>query len=236
MNGFELASKNWLGVVLIATCALGSGCNPTTVNMLQGIRQGNGTGILVGTEKLFVLEGRGTCTSVTVDWGDGTIENVVPVSGQKIEFETSAIETRYLKHTYTGWGGGKTVSVEGHGCEGKIRAGSRPTRAGSSSVGWRTPAGTTGVCQTVAALPGMIPRMLVHVSVTISRVATASVSAVPAASTTRMAGSARLPSQLSLCRPDRVFSRLPGWLPGGPGRDLYAIHHHKQRGAGALPE
>jgi hypothetical protein len=168
MNGFELPSKNWLGVVLIATFSLAGGCNPTTVNTLQGIRAGNGTGIQVGTEKLFVLEGQGTCTSVTVNWGDGMIEtNFIPVPGRRIELETSAIETRYLKHTYTGWGGGKTVTVDGNGCEGKVR-GRFQADPRRKFIGWkgRAPAGTTGVCQTVAGLPSMIPRMLVQVSVT----------------------------------------------------------------------
>ena len=101
-----------------------------------------------------------------MDWGDGTVEqDVVPVQGQRIELETSNIETRYLFHAYSGWGGGKTVTVEGVGCEGKVR-GRFNASPSERRIGWAQPAppGTTGVCQTVTGLPGMIPRMLVHVS------------------------------------------------------------------------
>jgi len=100
MNGFEFLSKKWLGVVLVATTAL-TGCD--TVNVLQGITASDSPSIRVGVEKLFILEGRGTCQSVTVDWGDGTIERgVVPVPGQRIELETTHVETRHLMHAYAG--------------------------------------------------------------------------------------------------------------------------------------
>lgn len=170
MNGFESFRMKWLGVMLfvVAMPAL-NGCNTVsgTVNLLQGIRLGDSaSSITMGNNQLFVLEGRGTCQSVNVDWGDGTIEPaVVPVQGERIEFETSNIETRYLFHAYNGWGGGKTVTVEGVGCEGKIR-GRFQTDPREKRIGWAQPAppGTAGVCQTVSSLPGMIPRMLVHVS------------------------------------------------------------------------
>ena len=170
MSRFESFNKKWIGAVLfmVAIPAL-NGCSTVsgTVNLLQGIRLGDqASGITLGPRQLFVLEGKGTCQSVNVDWGDGTIEQgVVPVAGQRIEFETSNIETRYLQHAYSGWGGGKTVTVEGVGCEGKIRDRFNVSPS-ERRIGWAQPAppGTTGVCQTVAGLPGMIPRMLVHVS------------------------------------------------------------------------
>ena len=170
MIRFESFSKKWLGIVLLtlAMPAL-NGCTTAigTVNLLQGIRLGDSaSGITLGPRQLFVLEGKGTCQSVNVDWGDGTIDQgVVPVQDQRIEFETSNIETRYLRHAYNGWGGGKTVTVEGVGCEGKVR-GRFNASPSERRIGWAQPAppGTTGLCQTVAGLPGMIPRMLVHVS------------------------------------------------------------------------
>jgi hypothetical protein len=170
MNRLESSGKKGLGIALliVAIPAL-NGCSTVngTVNLLQGIRLGDqASEITMGTRQLFVLEGKGTCQSVNVDWGDGTIEQgVVPVTGQRIEFETSNIETRYLRHAYSGWGGGKTITVEGAGCEGKLR-GRFNASPSERRIGWAQPAppGTTGVCQTVAGLPGMIPRMLVHVS------------------------------------------------------------------------
>ena len=170
MIRFKSFSNKWLGVLLfIMTMRALNGCTTVndTVNILQGIRLGDSaSGITLGPRQLFVLEGKGTCQSVNVDWGDGTIDQgVVPVQDQRIEFETSNIETRYLRHAYNGWGGGKTVTVEGVGCEGKVR-GRFNASPSERRIGWAQPAppGTTGVCQTVAGLPGMIPRMLVHVS------------------------------------------------------------------------
>jgi hypothetical protein len=161
MNGLR-----WILVVafLVAVPAL-NGCNG--VNLLQSIRLSSTSAITLGVRQTFVLEGKGTCQSVDVDWGDGTIEtNVVPVPGQRIELETSNLETRYLLHAYTGWGGGKTITVKGNGCEGTIR-GRFNADPSTRTIGWAqpAPAGTTGVCQTSPGLPAMIPRMLVKVSV-----------------------------------------------------------------------
>lgn len=153
-----------VAVFIVAITAL-SGC---TRNLLQGIRLSQTTSITLGVREIFVLEGKGTCQSVDVDWGDGTIErSVVPVPGRRIEFETSAIETRYLFHTYTGWGGGKTVTVDGVGCQGRVRARFQAD-ARPKTIGWNQPAprGTSGVCQTPSGLPPMIPRMLVRISMT----------------------------------------------------------------------
>jgi hypothetical protein len=92
---------------------------------------------------------------------------VVPVPGQRIELDTTNMETRYLRHAYTGWGGGKTVTVQGVGCEGTVRGRFQATPS-TLQIGWAqpAPAGTTGVCQSVATLSPMIPRMLVQASLT----------------------------------------------------------------------
>lgn len=170
MSRIESSGKKWFGVVfLVIDLSALNGCSTVngTVNILQGIRLGDSaSSITLGPRQLFVLEGRGTCESVNVDWGDGTIEpGVGPGPERRIEFETSNIETRYLHHVYSGWGGGKTVTVEGVGCEGKVR-GRFNADPREKRIGWAQPAppGTTGVCQTVTSLPPMIPRMLVHVS------------------------------------------------------------------------
>ena len=165
MKGFAFLSIKGLAVVFMATPIL-AGCTPGTVNILRGITPSERPGITVGVEKTFILEGTGTCRSVTVDWGDGMVQpTFVPVPGRRIEFETSAIETRSLKHTYVGWGGGKTITVDGHGCEGKVRARFEADPR-TISIGWnaRAPAGTAGVCQTSTAVPALVPRMLVRIT------------------------------------------------------------------------
>lgn len=132
MSRFESSSVKRLGVVLfLAAMPVLNGCNTVngTVNLLQGIRLGDqASGILVGPRQLFVLEGRGTCQSVNVDWGDGTIEQgFVPVPGRRIEFETSNTETRYLQHAYSGWGERPSRWKE-WAAKAKLGPGSTPTR------------------------------------------------------------------------------------------------------------
>jgi hypothetical protein len=158
------------GPALLATTALAAvslaGCTPGTVNTLRGITPSGGPAITLGVEKVFILEGTGTCQSVTVDWGDGTVQaNYVPVAGRRIELETSALETRYIKHAWTGWGGGKTITVDGNGCEGKVRARFQADPR-SIAIAWnaRAPAGTTGVCQTTTAVPPVVSNMLIHIT------------------------------------------------------------------------
>jgi hypothetical protein len=167
MKGLALLATTALAVVSMAVAIL-AGCTPGTVNILRGITPSEGPGIRVGVAKTFILEGTGTCRSVTVDWGDGEVqENFVPVPGRRIELESSALETRYLSHTYTGWGGGKTITVVGNGCEGTVRARFQADPR-TISIGWnaRAPAGTTGVCQTTTAVPPLTPRMLVRINLT----------------------------------------------------------------------
>jgi hypothetical protein len=150
--------------------ALGlAGCNGRCdgqINTLQSVSLGLGESAGLNKQLRFVLGGTGTCERVNVDWGDGITESgVVPVPGQRIEFSSSNVESRTLTHTFTGWGGGKTVTVvAASGCEGKVtlRFNAPPV---SRRVGFMQPGTGTGTCATVSSnpLPTMIPHMLVHV-------------------------------------------------------------------------
>jgi hypothetical protein len=165
MKRFAFLGTQGLAVVFFSMPIL-EGCTPGTVNTLRGIRPSESAEISVGVQKIFILEGTGTCQSVDVDWGDGTVEpGFVPVAGRRIEFETSALETRYLRHTYAGWGGGKTITVQGNGCEGKVRARYQADPR-SIRIGWnaRAPAGTMGVCLTATGVPPVIPGMLMRIT------------------------------------------------------------------------
>ncbi|HEY3097870.1 MAG TPA: hypothetical protein VGL14_03125, partial [Methylomirabilota bacterium] len=82
--------------------------------------------------------------------------------GQRIEFAGSNVESRTLTHVYTGWGGGKTVTVEAaSGCEGKarVRFSASPL---SRRIGFNQPGTTMCTAASSSPLPSMIPRMLVH--------------------------------------------------------------------------
>ena len=165
-------------VVLLITLVMvvGPACTPTpgqsNVNILQDIILELTEPLAVGDPLKFMLKGVGSCTNIRIDWGDGTIEQGYDYQGLPIDLsgtDSNAVSSRTLTHTYTGWGGGKTVTVEGQtGCEGKVnvRFEVQPLEL---TIGWdvSAPAGTTGACQTPApSLPAMIPRMLVHISAT----------------------------------------------------------------------
>jgi hypothetical protein len=160
--------------LLILVMAVGQACTPeqTNINVLQGISVEPTQTLALDTPLKFILNGAGSCTTIDIDWGDGNIEQTYTYFGGPVDLSGSdpnAVSSRTLTHTFTGWGGGKTVTVEGKiGCIGKVnvRFNVPPFE---KTIGWDTAAaaGTTGVCQTPApSLPGMIPRMLVHVTAT----------------------------------------------------------------------
>lgn len=156
---------------LLITLVL-AGCKPQTTpqfDVLQSVSlSADNSSPRMDLQLRFILGGTGTCNSVNVDWGDGMIEeNVVPVPGQRIEFAESNVESRSLYHTYTGWGGGKTVTVTtksdgSNGCIGnaRLRFNAPPM---SRRLGFVQPGTTICTAATSSALPNMIPGMLVHI-------------------------------------------------------------------------
>ena len=154
-------------VILVAFAI--QGCD-SQVNLLQGVDLESGQTLALDTPIKFVLRGTGICNSVNIDWGDGRTDTHTypfsyPVGIHLSGTSASDIATRTVSHTFSGWGGGKTVTAAGTGCEGKVKARFNFPPL-SRSMGWALPAprGTNGVCQTMASLPAMIPRMLVHIS------------------------------------------------------------------------
>ena len=163
-------------VLLIAmVLAVVQACTPaeTNINVLQGISLEPTQTLALNKPLKLILNGVGSCTTLLVDWGDGNIDQTYTFFGGPIDLSGSdpnAVSSRTLSHTFTGWGGGKTVTVEGKiGCIGKtnVRFNVPPLEL---EIGWNAsaPAGTIGVCQTPTppGLPGMIPRMLVHATAT----------------------------------------------------------------------
>jgi hypothetical protein len=148
-------------------------CNPqqTNVNVLQGISLAPGQTLALDTPITFILSGIGNCAAVRVDWGDGndtvhTVHPTIDLSGS----DANAVASRTLTHTFTGWGGGKTVTVDGTmengfvNCLGRVnlRFEVPPLEI---QIGWAQPGPAgTNMCQTSPGMPPMIPRMLVHAS------------------------------------------------------------------------
>jgi hypothetical protein len=142
MGKSVLSNKMQIAVMLIAsTLAVLQGCNTQQVNVLQGISVVPGQTLAVGTPINLVLNGNGTCQSVNVDWGDGDTEVYshisfpITLTGD----DASSVALRTLTHTFTGWGGGKTITVTASsGCIGQanVRFSITPL---SKIIGWGQP-------------------------------------------------------------------------------------------------
>jgi hypothetical protein len=78
-----------------------TGCNQTP-NLLRGVSLVPGQTLALDKPIQVQFDGTGVCR-IDVDWGDGDT-----VTGRAISFSNI---TRTLEHTYSGWRGGKTVTV-----------------------------------------------------------------------------------------------------------------------------
>src|SRR5688572_30498761 len=182
MNRFGFSSRAWFASVLLALAvAVLPACNPqpVVVNALQSISLAPGQTLALDTPLNFILSGTGTCNAVSIDWGDGRTDPNYGSPGNPIDLSGSdpgAVASRTLTHTFTGWGGGKTVTVDGTvqgfvQCFGRVnlRFDVPPLQ---QTIGWNTatppgtvPGGQGAVCRTSSpGLPDMLPRMLVHAS------------------------------------------------------------------------
>jgi hypothetical protein len=165
-----------IALVMVAVQA----CSPTPINVnaIQSISLAPGQTLALDTPIQFILGGTGKCTSVSIDWGDGSTDPIYTyASGGPIDLsgsDHSAIDSRTLTHTFTGWGGGKTVTVDGtvNGnvqCLGRVNLRFEVPPL-EQTIGWNTatpagtvPGGTRAVCRTpTPPWPDLIPRMLVH--------------------------------------------------------------------------
>lgn len=87
---------------LLLGAALLQGCTPGgRANIIQSIEL-NTLPPALGQPTTFILRGAGLCRA-TIDWGENTGKDYAA-------FDLSSGSTT-VTHTFTGWGGGKTVSV-----------------------------------------------------------------------------------------------------------------------------
>jgi hypothetical protein len=95
---------------LVAACTSGG-----EVHVLNGIALAPGQTPTTGTSTRFELTGAGGCY-VDVDWGDGDIDTQTPTN------LSGPVTDRTISHVYSGWRGGKTVTVTGaRSCAGQER-------------------------------------------------------------------------------------------------------------------
>src|SRR6266849_9931988 len=107
-------STGRLRLVFASVALLLSACAPAPVRVLNGVALVPGQTAALGTSLKFELSGAGGCV-VDVDWGDGQMDTSrsVDLSG--------TVADRTIQHNFTGWRGGKTVTVTAvRGCEGKV--------------------------------------------------------------------------------------------------------------------
>ncbi|MEO8681900.1 MAG: hypothetical protein ABI665_22830 [Vicinamibacterales bacterium] len=152
---------------LLATFTL-QGCNSGD-SFLQGIDLEPGQTLALDTPIKFVLRGTGTCLAVTIDWGDGGLpETYTYPNGIRLSGTTASdIATRTVPHSFSGWGGGKTVTAEAaRGCKSakvNLRFNVPPFERQIALAQPGTAAGTNMCKQPAPPLPAMMPRMLVHI-------------------------------------------------------------------------
>jgi hypothetical protein len=158
-----------IGLCALIIAALAASCIPTGTpgqfNVLQSIALAPGQSPAVGAPVSFVFSGVGHCGLVNIDWGDGRTEQFCGSSGSNCPFDLTGPESqRTVTHTFTGWGGGKTVSASpaGSSCIGQVRVRFNMTPS-VKSIAFAQPG--KSICQTpVPSLPSLAPGSLVHVS------------------------------------------------------------------------
>lgn len=146
-------SKRYFAPALFATLIAGmfQGCPPKE-NLLQAITLVPGQTLTRGTQLDFDPSGLGQCGELHIDWGDGSVEDPKNIN---------LTAHSYLHHTFTGWGGGKTVTAIGtSGCEGRVNT---RFKIEPSVFKLAFGAGAT-LCAPVPGMPPPVPRTLVHIT------------------------------------------------------------------------
>ena len=151
--------------VLLAAVLL-QGCrDPVEVNLIQSVSLEPGQTLTLNTPIRFIVGGVGSCDSFKVDWGEGRVDSVLIPGNSPIRLADNDLLSRTVTHTFTGWGGGKTVTVEGNNCGGKVAARFDIPPA-SKTIPWAQPGPTgTNMCQRPTSnWPIISSRSLVKIS------------------------------------------------------------------------
>lgn len=152
--GSSAAPRRWWLPWLVGACS--AGC---AANLVKSVDLVANQSPAVGTPVAFVVSGSGTCSGLSVDWGDAGTQQI----SRAIDFGDASTADQTFDHIFVGWGGGKTVTVTGVGCEGTARTRfdmtPSPLRLGFAQPG-------TDVCAMPAnnSLPGLARGWLVTVT------------------------------------------------------------------------
>ncbi len=150
-----LVERIWRACTTLAPAAcLVSACEG---HLVQGVALAPNQTPMVGTAVNLEVSGYGGGCYVDIDWGDGE-----PVSqGVWVNLVPNPSQ-RTISHTYTGWGGGKIVTVTAtQNCDGKVNT--RFTMAPAVfQLGFNQPG--TKACNTVPTMASVRMGNLVHIT------------------------------------------------------------------------
>src|ERR1700704_3031356 len=112
MNKKTVRFRKSLWTLLFAAVLPACGSGPVQVNLIKNVELGLGQYPALGTPLTFHVNGSGTCSGIVIDWGDGNTE----VTGSCADNSNASGTGEKLfqcdvTHTYSGWGGGKTVTA-----------------------------------------------------------------------------------------------------------------------------
>lgn len=161
--------KSSAAAALLVLTAL-QGCTgvPVQVNLIESVALAPGQSPALGSPVTVQVKGSGHCVRYEVDWGDGASDSVPAGSSPSCATQTDASGVQRFTcnttHTYSGWGGGKTVTVftnSSSGCEGRamLRFSVPPP---SFAVGFNRPGPNR--CDTVSGMPPLANRTLVKIT------------------------------------------------------------------------
>jgi hypothetical protein len=113
----------------------------------------------IGGTTYVMVTGQGQCGGFSIDWGDDTPPQQAPAHDFQNPF--------YATHTYSGWGGGKTVTVTPTtSCGGYARLRFKLEPTAPISLAWnRRPTDNAVTCNAVPPAPApLASRSLLHVT------------------------------------------------------------------------
>ena len=131
-----------------------TGCAPGEIDSVT--MDTTGSAVQTGSRLAFTVTGRGICGELPVDWGDDS----------QPDHNTNQSFRFYPLHQYSGWGGGKTVTVHpAVNCGGFARTRFNIAPTAKRRVGWvRDPTRNVNLCNAVPNAPPVPSNSLVHVT------------------------------------------------------------------------
>jgi hypothetical protein len=150
-----------LALPLVSLPLVLCGCN--TGGVIQSVALAPGQTPTLGQPVDVIISGSGVCTILQVNWGD---DGNIFTDYNNLDLGAGA----HITHTYTGWPGGRTVTVKAqYQCDGSARmrfiALSATNSLPTASLVWRRePTGNRGTCGELPGMPQLNKNSLVHIT------------------------------------------------------------------------